>query len=328
MSISVTIKSTGSYLPEKVLSNQDLALSLGLDQNWITQRTGVMRRHVAAKNQATSDLATIAAKRALENSNMTIDDIDMILVSTGISDTTFPPTACRVHKNLGAVNIPAMDISASCSGFLYAIATANAYIKSAMAKNILLVCSEIRSKFINYQDPNTASVYGDGAGAVILSASDEKDKGFIDINLGADSRGAEAITIPAGGTRIPPTHETLDSGLHYIHFHDKSIIRSAVRGIKEEVDARLKYLDIDKDQIDVVIAHQMNLRMLESLSKRMKINIDKFVINIQNRGNTSSASIPIAMDEAISAGKIKPGELGLFISYGAGFTWGSSFYRF
>lgn len=328
METTVTIKSTGSYLPKKVLTNQELSLRLGLDPSWITQRTGVLRRHVAAQNESTSDLATHSAKQALLNAQMNISDVDLILVSTGISDTTFPPTACRVHRNLKAKNIPAMDISASCSGFLYGATTAIAYIKSGMAKTVLLSCAELRSKFINYRDPDTASVYGDGSGSVILTAENNCQRGFLDIAIGADGKGAEAITIPAGGTKLPPTHETVDNNLHYIHFHDRSIIKSAVRGVKKHVESRIKHLGINKEQIDVVIPHQMNLRMLESLSKRMGIDRAKFVINIEECGNTSSASIPIALNQGMDAGKIKPGQLALFLSYGAGFTWGSGIYQF
>lgn len=335
MGENVAIVSAGSYLPRKIVDNIELAKRLGVDANWITQRTGVLRRHVADSAEATSDMATIAAKDALKKANMDISQVDMILVSTSISDTTLPPTACRVHKNLGAKNIPAMDISASCSGFIYGLATAYSYINTGFARTILFVCSELRSKFVNPLDPDTASVYGDGAGAVILSAIPENadptlnsQKGFLDISLGSDGSGSETITIPAGGTRLPATQQTVAENLHYIHFHDRTIIKSAVRGLKKHVEARLKNCKLTIDDIDVVVPHQMNLRMMDSISKRLSIPKEKFVINIDRCGNTSSASIPIALDEALSQKRIKTGDTVLFMAYGAGFTWGSAIYQF
>ena len=325
MSLGVKIISAGSYLPEKILDTSMIASMLGLDSDWIVQRTGVQSRHVASDDQATSDLAVIAARNALDNASLAIDDVDLILLSTNISDTTLPPSACRVHRALGASDIPTFDISASCSGFIYGCATAVSFIRAGFAKRVLFVCSEIRSKFIDYTDPDTSSVYGDGAGAVILEACDE-GSGFIDIKLGADGRGSETITIPAGGTRMPATRQTVDEKLHYIRFHDKMIIKNAVRGIKKLVDERLKALSLSVDDIDLVIPHQMNMRMIESLSKRMHIPQSKFFVNIDTCGNTSSASIPIAIDQALRVGKIQKGQRVLFAAYGAGFTWGSAIY--
>ena len=328
MAERVVIRSTGSYLPKKILTNDELSGILGVEPGWITQRTGVVCRHVADENEATSDMATKAARAALAGADMDASLVDLLIVSTSISDTTLPPSACRVHRDLEMHNAAAFDLAASCSGFVYGAATAWSYIMAGFAQRVLLCCSELRSRFINYKDADTASVYGDGAGAVIFEkVQGEGDSGFIDIFLGADGRGAETITIPAGGTRLQTSVETVEKNLHYIHFHDRSIIKAAVRGIKTQVEQRLAVLGFSVDDIDLVIPHQMNLRMIESLYKRMRVDYDKFVVNIDRCGNTSSASIPIALDQALRNGRVSTGDLVLFVSYGAGFTWGVSLYR-
>ena len=321
------IVGTGSYLPVKKLDNQELAQELGVTSDWILRRTGIRQRHVASPKQATSDLAVEAAKEAIRSSGLSTSGIDIIIVATSTPDTLIPSTACRVQYKLGAASAGAFDLGAACSGFIYGLATANGCIQSGLASNVLLIAAETRTRFVNYNDPNTAVLYGDGAGAVILSQTDKCDAGLIQLTIGADGKGNDAISIPAGGSRLPASHETVDKCLHFIHIEGRSVATSAVRCLTKLIEDSFKQAGITIDDIDLIIPHQMNLRLIKAVAKRSKIPIEKFYINIERCGNTSAASVPIALDEALKQCRIRSGSLIMLVAFGAGFTWGSVLIR-
>ena len=323
----VHIVGTGSYLPEKRLSNQWLADTLGVTTDWIFNRTGILERRVVSREQATSDLAVNAAEKALLSSGIPAAKIDLIIVATSTPDTLIPSTACRVQQALGASSAGAFDIGAACSGFIYGLATANGYIQCGLASNFLLIAAETRTRFVNYHDLNTAVLYGDGAWAVVVSQTDKLDTGFIQLTIGADGKGKDTISIPAGGSLLPASHETVDKCLHFIHIEGRSVATSAVRCLTKLIEDSFNQAGITIDEIDLIIPHQMNLRLIEAVAKRSKIPIEKFYINIERCGNTSAASVPIALDEALKQGRICSGSLIMLVAFGAGFTWGSVLIR-
>ena len=320
------IAGTGSYLPEKRLDNKQLAEALGVTEDWILRRTGIRQRYVSSPEQATSDLAVEAAKEAIRSSGISTSEIDLIIVATSTPDTLIPSTACRVQYKLGAASA-AFDLGAACSGFIYGLATANGYIQSGLATNVLLIAAETRTRFVNYSDPNTAVLYGDGAGAVILSRTDKCDTGLIQLTIGADGKSEDAISIPAGGSRQPASHETVDKDLHYVRIEGRSVITAAVRCLTKLIEDSLKQAGITTNDIDLIIPHQMNLHIIEIVAKKTGIPIEKFFVNIDKCGNTSAASIPIALDEALRQDKICSGDVVLLVTFGAGFTWGSALIR-
>jgi len=323
----VHIVGTGSYLPEERLDNQELAQRLGVTSDWIFRRTGILQRCVAAPEQATSDLAIEAAKEAIRSSGIGVSVIDLIIVATSTPDTLIPSTACRVQQALGASSAGAFDIGAACSGFVYGLTTASGYIQSGLARNILLIGAEVRTRFTDYSDINTACLYGDGAGAVILAPSSDEKKKIFGLSIGANGRGSGAISLPAGGSRQPASQETVDKGLHFVRIEGRSVITSAVRCLTRLIEDTLKQAGITTDDIDLIIPHQMNLRLIESVAKRAKIPIETFFINIERCGNTSAASMPIALDEALRQDRIRSGNLIMLVAFGAGFTWGSALIR-
>lgn len=326
MQNKVHIVGTGSYLPVRKLDNHDIAQQLGVTSDWIFQRTGILQRRVAGPDQATSDLAVEAAKEAIRSSGIRVSLIDLIIVATSTPDTLIPSTASQVQHKLGVASA-AFDIGAACSGFIYGLATAYGYIQSGLAGNILLIAAETRTRFVNYNDPNTAVLYGDGAGAVILSQTDKSDAGLIQLTIGADGKGSDAISIPAGGSRLPASHETVDKYLHYVRIEGPSVITSAVRCLTKLIEDSLKQAGITTNDIGLIIPHQMNLRIIEIVAKKTGVPIEKFFINIDEYGNTSAASIPIALDEALRQGRILSGDVVLLVTFGAGFTWGSALIR-
>ncbi len=318
---------TGSYLPERKLDNYQLSQKLAVTENWIIQRTGIVQRSVADPQQTTSDLAVLAAKKAISASGISISEIDVILVATSTPDKLLPSTASILQNKLGITSAGAFDLGAACSGFIYGLTSACAYIHSGLAKNILLVSAELRTRFVNYDDPETAVLYGDGAGAVIITSSDQNDAGIIDLSIGSDGLSENKISIPAGGSFMPASHETVDKKLHCISMQGKKIINSAVRTLTKLIENTLTKADLTYHDLNFIIPHQMNLRIIEMVAKKTNIPMEKFFINIDRCANTSSASIPIALDQASQKNMIRPGSLILLVSFGAGFTWGSALIR-
>jgi 3-oxoacyl-[acyl-carrier-protein] synthase III len=315
---------TGSYLPAQRLCNPELAAELGVTREWIERRTGILQRHVAAADEATSDLAAEAGQMALQDAGVCAADVDLIIVATGSGDVITPSTACRVQQQLKAVSAAAFDLNAACSGFLYGLSVGAAHLESSRSKTVLLIAAEIRTRFVNRQDSKTAVVYGDGAGAVVLSKDGPVQGCLVDIGVGADGRGWNSLSIPAGGSRLPASAETVAQGLHFLRWDSRDLIRSVTRGLVRVIAETLEKNGLTAGQIDLIIPHQMNLRIIESVAAKTGIDTDKFFVNVHRCGNTAAASIPIALDEALRAGRIRPGSRVLLAAFGAGFTWGAA----
>ncbi len=317
------IMGIGSYVPKKILTNKDLEKTVDTSDEWITSRTGIKERHIVDDTQAASDIATEAAKKALSDASLDVKDIDLIIVSTNSPDyANFPATACVVQSNLGAVNSAAFDLEAGCSGFLYAITVANQFIKSGMYKHILVVASEIMSKITNWDDRGTCVLFGDGSAAAVLGRT-ERGLGIVSSVLGADGDGGKHLLLPAGGSRMPASEETVKNKLHTIHMDGKEVFKFAVRVMG---DASLKVLDkagLTTDDIDIFVPHQANIRIIEAAMKRIDLSEEKVYINIDKYGNTSSASIPIALDELYRNSSLKKGDCLLLTAFGTGLTYAS-----
>lgn len=314
------ILGTGSYLPAKVLSNQDLEQMVDTSDEWIVARTGIKERRIVKDNETSSDMAYNAAIKAIEHAKIDKSQIDLILVATSSPDVIFPATACLIQKKLELANIPAFDLQAACTGFLYAITTADAYIKSGIVKTVLVVGVDTVSRFINYQDRNTCVLFGDGAGAVILSRSSEE--GIICNELHADGSADEILHTKGH------IYNGSVKGSPYLWMDGKAVFKIAVRSLAEVATSILSKSGYQANQIDWFIPHQANLRIIESTANHLGISMEKVVVTVDKHGNTSAASVPLALDSAVKSGKIKRGDLLLLEGVGAGFTWGASLIRY
>jgi 3-oxoacyl-[acyl-carrier-protein] synthase-3 len=308
----------GSYLPKKVLTNKDLEKSLDTTDEWITSRTGIKQRHIVSPGQHTSDLAFEAARKAISNSNINTDEIDLIIVATTTPDKIFPSTACNVQTKLGIKNCPAFDIQAVCSGFIYALSVADKFIKTKSAKNILIIGADSMSKITDYTDRSNAILWGDGAGAVVLSSSDQQ--GILSTHIYADGKYEELLHVPKKNVenKIQQT----------IEMQGSQVFKIAVNTLDKIVDETLIANQLKKEDIDWLVPHQANIRILEATAKKLQMGMDKVIVTIDRHGNTSAASIPLALDDGIQGGKIKPGHLLLMEAFGGGFTWGSALIRY
>ena len=308
----------GSYLPKKLLTNKDLEKSLDTTDEWITSRTGIKERHIVGPNEHTTDLAFEAARNAINNASINAKEIDLIIVATTTPDKIFPSTACNVQTKLGIKNCPAFDVQAVCSGFIYALSIADKFIKTNSAKNILVIGADSMSKITDYTDRSNAILWGDGAGAVVLSASNEQ--GILSTHIHADGQHEELLHVPKTnvGNKIQQTIEMKGS----------QVFKIAVNTLDKIVDEALIANQLKKEDIDWVVPHQANFRILEATAKKLEMGMDKVIITIDRHGNTSAASIPLALDDGIQSGKIKPGHLLLMEAFGGGFTWGSALIRY
>ena len=308
----------GSYLPKKVLTNKDLEKSLDTTDEWITSRTGIKQRHIVDPGEQTSDLAFEAARKAINNSNINTDEIDLIIVATTTPDKIFPSTACNVQRKLGIKNCPAFDIQAVCSGFIYALSVADKFIKTNSAKNILIIGADSMSKITDYTDRSNAILWGDGAGAVVLSSSDQQ--GILSTHIHADGQHEELLHVPKKNVenKIQQT----------IEMQGSQVFKIAVNTLDKIVDEALIANQLQKEDIDWLVPHQANIRILEATAKKLEMSMDKVIVTIGRHGNTSAASIPLALDDGIKSGKIKPGHLLLMEAFGGGFTWGSALIRY
>lgn len=312
---------TGIALPKRVVTNEELARRLGLSEREIEKRTGIQSRHWVEGGETTSSLAIEAARRALQSADLFPEAIDLILVSTTSPDMSFPSTACLVQKALPARPIPAFDLNASCTGFLYALSVGDQFIRNGAAKRVLIVAAEVKSPFIDPEDPSTAILFGDGAAAVVLA---EGERGIRSIRMGADGSRHRLISLPAGGSRRPTTPETLSGGLNYIRMEGKGLFRMAVKRMQEALSSLADGANLSLDEIDFFVFHQANLRILEAIFERTGIPPAKSVVTISRYGNTSSSSLPIALDEAIRMGRFKPGNRVILCAFGGGLTWGTA----
>lgn len=320
---SVGITGTGSYMPENILTNFQLEKIVDTSDQWIRKRTGIKNRRISDENTATSDLATMAAKNALKSAGISPTELELIIIATVTPDMSFPSTACIVQKNLGAAKAAAFDIEAACSGFVYALTVAEQFIKSGYYKNALVIGAETLSKITDWEDRSTCVLFGDGAGAVILERAEE-GYGILSSNIGADGEQGHFLTLPAGGSRNPASVETIENKLHYIKMAGNEVFKFAVRAMESSSHEALEKCGLSLEDIDYLIPHQANIRIIEAAAKRLNIPMDKVYVNLDNYGNMSSASIPVALDEAVNKGFIKKGQIVLLVAFGGGLTWASS----
>lgn len=321
----VRIIGTGCYLPSKCLSNDMLQHICGVSPEWILRRTGIQERRMAAREEASSHLAIHAAQQALESAHMTGDDLDFILVATSTPDTIIPSTASRIQAALCNQPVPGYDCSSACAGFLFALMSGVSHIAAGLAQRVLVIGAEVRSRFTDYKDPNTAILYGDGAGAVILAHSDEDDPaGFIHFSASTDGNHGNLVCIPAGGSQHPATHETVDAKQHFVQLDGTTLFRIGVRTMVDSIEEALFQSGLQKDDIALYIPHQMNLRMLHAIAERLHIPESRFFMNVQDYGNTSAATIPIALAEAVRQGRIHPGDRVCLATFGGGLSWGTA----
>lgn len=321
--IPVGILGTGSYVPEKVLTNLDLEKMVQTSDEWIITRTGIRERRIAAPDQASSDLAVNAAQRALKSAGITADDIDLIIVSTVTPDMAFPATACLVQERLGAKKAATFDLSAACTGFLYGITCASQFISTGLYKYVLVIGVECLSRILDWTDRNTCVLFGDGAGAAVLGPVEE-GFGFLSFELGSDGSGGDLLKLPAGGSRMPASEQTVKNRLHTVSMAGREVFKFAVRVIGNAADEALKKVGLKRENIDFLIPHQANIRIIEAAMKRFGLTDDKVIINLDRYGNMSSASIPVALDEAVRSGRIHKGDILVLCGFGGGLTWGAT----
>ena len=322
------IVGTGRYLPEKILTNADLEKTLDTTDEWIRSRTGIHERRIAQKDESSSTLGAHAAKKALDSAGMTPDELDMIIVCTSTPDVLYPSTACFVQKNIGASKAAAYDISAVCSGFVFGLSIAEQYIKSGRYENVMVIGAEVNSRIMDWTDRKTCILFGDGAGAVILKSVEKKEPiGILSSHIYSDGNHSDMLIVPGGIGREPVNREAVANKMYCLKMAGQSTFKMAVKRMCEVSKECLEFNELSTDDVDVVIPHQANRRIIETVSEKLNMNIDKFVINIHKYGNTSAASIPIALDEAREAGRLQPGTLSLFTVLGAGITWGAAAIR-
>lgn len=323
------ISGVGSYLPEKLLTNYDLEKVVETSHDWIVQRTGIIHRHVIADNEGTSDLIVRAAARALEDANLTATDIDLIIVATVSGDYKMPATACLVQAKLGARNVMAFDLNAACTGFVYSLHVADQFIKTGVYKNILVCGAETLTKLMNYKDRETCILFGDGAGAFIVSRTTADDPHhIITSHCHAEGAHAELLWLEAGGTKMPFSQEVLDTGKHFMKMKGKEIFKHATRTMAACCFEALDTAGKTAQDLDWIVPHQANQRITEAVAGQFEFPMDKIVSTVHETGNTSAASIPIAFDMAYRDGRIKRGQLILLTAFGAGLTSGSVLLKF
>lgn len=321
--MTVRITGTGSYLPERVMTNAELEAIVDTSDEWIVTRTGIKERRIAADDEASSDMAAAAARPAMEAAGVSADDVDMIVVATTTPDMLFPSSACVVQGLLGAKNAFCFDLSAACSGFLYALEVARCSLESGSSETALVIGAEKFSSILDWEDRNTCVLFGDGAGAVVIRKSDD-GRGIIAGSLEADGTCADMLNVPGGGSRLPFSKEVLEQRQCYVKMNGREVFKRAVRSMADVSARVLESAGLSTDDIDCVIPHQANLRIIEAVASRLDIPLDKFYLNLSKVGNVSAASVPLAMDEASRSGALKRGDLVLVSVMGAGFTWGAS----
>ncbi len=324
--LQARIIGTGACLPEKVVTNHDLEKIVDTSDKWVTERTGIKERRLATSEEAASDFSYKAARHALKAAGVKARDLDLILVGTVTPDSPFPSTGCVLQSMLGAKNAVGFDVSATCSGFLYTLSLADAYVRSGRYKKILVVGTDILSKFVDWEDRNTCVLFGDGAGAVVIEPT-TKQKGIIDVVIGSDGRLGDMLYIPGGGSRIPASKESIRDGQHFIKMNGNEVFKVAVKTMERVSREILKKNNIDPGEVSIMVPHQANIRIIQAVAKRLKMPMENVVVNLDKYGNTSAATIPIALDEAVREGRIRDGDLILMAAFGGGLTWASALIR-
>ncbi|QJD83434.1 beta-ketoacyl-ACP synthase III [Cohnella herbarum] len=321
--ISVGILGTGKYVPERRLTNQELEQMVETNDEWIVTRTGIRERRIAAPEQATSDLAYEASLQAIKAAGITAEEIDLIVVATITPDMFFPSTACLLQEKLGAKKAAAFDLSAACSGFIYGLANASGLIATGLYRHVLVVGAECLSRITDYSDRNTSILFGDGAGAVVLGQVPE-GRGFKSFKLGADGAGGDLLRIYGGGSRLPSSEQSVADRRHFIEMNGRDVFKFAVRIMGNSAEEALASAGYEKSDIDLLIPHQANIRIIQSALERLDLSEDKAMINLDKYGNVSAASIPLALAEAVEQGRVKEGDCLVLVGFGGGLTWGAS----
>jgi 3-oxoacyl-[acyl-carrier-protein] synthase III len=319
---SVGISGLGSCLPDKILSNADLEKIVDTNDEWIVSRTGIRERRIVDADTAVSDICVVAAQRALDDAGVHAEEIDLILVATITPDFVFPSTACILQDKLGAKKAAALDIEAGCSGFIYGLAVGSQFVATGMYNKVLVIGGETLSKILDMTDRGTCILFGDGAGAAVLSPV-EDGNGFLSFVLGAQGQGGENLCMPAGGSRNPASEETVKDRQHFIKMSGNEVFKFAVRIMGEAAVQSLEKAGLSTKDVDVLIPHQANIRIIDAAMKRLDLDRDKVIVNLDKYGNMSAASIPVALDEAVKEGRIKNGDTIVMVGFGAGLTWGA-----
>ena len=325
MNTKAGIVGVGSYVPKNIISNFDLEKIMDTSDEWIKTRTGIRERRIVDENEATSDLATKAALNAIKDANLIPEDIDLIIVATITPDMIFPSTACLVQANIKATKAACFDLEAACSGFIYGITVAKQFIESDTYKHVLVIGAEALSRILDYEDRSTAILFGDGAGAVVMGPVSEG--GVLSTSLGSDGNGKDYLNIPAGGSKTPASEDSIKNRLHFIKMAGSDVFKFAVRIMQDASVECIKSANLEIQDIDYLIPHQANIRIIEASAKRLKLSMDKVYVNLDKYGNMSAASIPVALDEAYREGKIKKGDNIVLVGFGGGLTWGASVVR-
>ncbi len=324
--IHARITGTGSFAPKKIITNQDLEKLVDTTDEWITERTGIKERRIAEKGQTTSDLAYEASKRALKAAGLGAEELDLILVATMTPDMILPSMGCVLQEKIGAKKAAAFDIYAACSGFIFGMSVANAFIKSEMYKNILLVGAEVLSRYTDWEDRGTCILFGDGAGAAVIQRQTGKH-GILSTHIHSDGSQGTLIHVPGGGAQHPASHDTIHKRMHFIKMKGNETFKAAVRALEGVVQEALEQNKVKAEDIDYLVPHQANLRIIQAMAQRLNMPMEKVVLTLPKYGNTSAASIPMALDEAVRSGKIKENHLLLFEAFGGGLTWASALVR-
>jgi len=327
--IYASFKSIGAYVPEKILSNADLEKMVDTTDEWIRKRTGIQERHIAADDEVTSDMGTKAAELAIERSGIAKDEIDLVLCATVTPDYfNMPSTACLISDKLGIKNVQAFDISAACSGFVYLVSVAKAFIESGMKKNVLIIGAEKFSSIVDYTDRSTCILFGDGAGAAMITATTEKSEAFIDVHASADGSYADFLVTPAPGTVNPVSQKVIDEGLQYVQMKGNETFKLAVKTLTKDVKEILAKNEINSEDIPHFIPHQANYRIIKAVGDALKMKEEQVVVTVGKYGNTSAASIPMAINDIWESGRLQKGELMLLDTFGGGLTWASALLPF
>lgn len=321
------ISAIGTFVPQRVVTNDDLSLELDTSDEWISTRTGIRERRIAENGEAASDLGARAARRALEAAGVAPGELDLIIVASLSPDMLFPSTASLISGAIGAEGTAAFDLSAACTGFIYALSVANSFIVSGQADRVLVIGAEVVSKMIDWSDRATAVLFGDGAGAVLLEPAADGEEGIIGFDLGNDPAGAGELSLPAGGSRLPASEETVAERLHFLRMNGREVFRFATRVIQASSSQLLERSGHRVEDVDIFVPHQANIRIIDAAARKLGIPPEKVFSNLERYGNTSCASIPLCLDEAEREGRLKKGDLVLMVGFGGGLSWGSCLMR-
>ncbi len=325
--VRAAITGMGSAVPETILTNADFEKTLDTSDEWIIKRTGIRERRVVGEGETTATLATEAARRAIADAGMTVDQVELIICATVTPEMLFPATACFVQNALGAKDIPSFDLSAACSGFIYALSAGEQFIRTGAYRNVLVIGADCLSRFADYKDRSSCILFGDAAGAVVLQPTAELDKGIQHTVLHSDGSKWDLLHVPAGGVRHPATHQTVDDGMHYVHMKGREVFRFAVEKMQWLMGDCMTKCGLRAEDVDLIVPHQVNIRIIQAAVEKFGFPMEKIAVNIDKYGNTSAASIPLAMEEAFHAGRIGPGSTIVLVAFGAGLSWAGAVIR-